>query len=129
MKSCTTDTRLREYKNIVDSTVEAIIGTDLEGIITSWNPGAEDFYGYSSEEAIGQHVSMIAPESERHETKEIIETAVAGKPIKEKRTIRITKDGDVELIVPIIRLYSNQSLWSAIFSTKVNERLHNSPEF
>ncbi|HZU24595.1 MAG TPA: PAS domain S-box protein, partial [Bryobacteraceae bacterium] len=51
---------LLEMASIVQSSDDAIIGKTLEGIITSWNPGAEQIFGYSAEEAIGQPVSMLA---------------------------------------------------------------------
>ena len=47
---------------IVNSSADAIVGKTLDGVITSWNPGAERIYGYSAAEAIGRHVSFIIPD-------------------------------------------------------------------
>src|SRR4028118_881640 len=52
---------------IVPSPADAIIGETLDGIITDWNPAAERLYGYTAEEAIGQHLSMLAPADMPHE--------------------------------------------------------------
>src|SRR5919199_1662451 len=57
---------------IVESSDDAIIGKTLDGIITSWNPGAERLYGYSAEEAIGQSVSLLYPPDHRHELAELL---------------------------------------------------------
>ena len=46
---------------IVESSDDAIIGKTLDGIITSWNKGAEEIYGYKADEVIGKHVSILVP--------------------------------------------------------------------
>ena len=57
--------QLGEYRSrlasIIDSSEDAIIGKNLDGTITSWNKGAERIYGYAPEEAIGKHISLLAP--------------------------------------------------------------------
>ena len=71
------DRELLEYQNrlalIVDSSQDAIIGKDLEGIITHWNKGAEHMYGYSAEEMIGRSISVLAPQDRRDEIPGILE--------------------------------------------------------
>ncbi|MEM7785490.1 MAG: PAS domain S-box protein, partial [Planctomycetota bacterium] len=94
-----TDARLQEYKNIIDSTVEAIIGTDLQGNITSWNPGAAEFYGYSQQEAIGKHVSMLSSESEIEVVNQVLEDVGQGKAIRDLQVIRISKNGERKHVV------------------------------
>ena len=53
--------RLRWMSAIVESTDDAIVGQDLNGIITSWNTGAERLYGYPASGVIGKHVSILIP--------------------------------------------------------------------
>ena len=53
--------KIRNLANIVESSKDAIGTISLDGIITSWNKGAEQVYGYSTEEILGKHVSILAP--------------------------------------------------------------------
>ena len=52
---------LKYLKSIVQNTEDAIIGIDLDGSIISWNPGAEEIYGYTTSEAVGNSVFMLIP--------------------------------------------------------------------
>ena len=78
---------------IVESSQDAIIGKDLNCRITSWNRGAELMYGYSASEAIGQHISVLAPAGRSHEIQKIIEELETGRPIENFETIRMAKNG------------------------------------
>ena len=57
---------------IVDSSDDAIVSKTLEGIITSWNHGAEKIFGYSAAEAIGQHITFIIPPERRSEEDDVL---------------------------------------------------------
>ena len=78
---------------IVDSSDDAIISKDLNGIITSWNEGAERLFGYSAEEAIGQSITMLIPPDRRDEEPEILSRLRRGERVDHFDTIRIRKDG------------------------------------
>ena len=78
---------------IVDSSEDAIIGRDLHGIITSWNKGAEHIYGYTPEEVIGKHVSLLAPSDRPDEIPEILKKTARGESIEHYESVRVTKDG------------------------------------
>jgi PAS domain S-box-containing protein len=57
---------------IIDSSDDAIVSKTLEGVITSWNRGAERIFGYSAEEAVGQHISLIIPNDRRTEEDQVL---------------------------------------------------------
>ncbi len=78
---------------IVDSSDDAIISKTLDGIITSWNAGAERIFGYAASEAIGQSIAIIIPPERRDEEIEIIERLRQGEKIEHFETRRVGKDG------------------------------------
>jgi PAS domain S-box-containing protein len=80
---------------IVESSEDAIVSKTLEGIITSWNAGAERLFGYTASEAIGQHISFIIPVNRKNEETVIIERIKRGERIEHFDTVRIRKDKTV----------------------------------
>jgi PAS domain S-box-containing protein len=80
---------------IVQSSDDAIISKNLAGIIQSWNPAAERIFGYTSEEAIGQHISMLVVPDRIEEIPNILERIGRGERIDHYETRRKTKDGRV----------------------------------
>jgi PAS domain S-box-containing protein len=78
---------------IVESTDDAIISKTLEGIITSWNVGAERLFGYTASEAVGQHISFIIPLNRKDEEPVIVERLKRGERIRHFDTVRQRKDG------------------------------------
>jgi PAS domain S-box-containing protein len=78
---------------IVNSSDDAIIGKTLDGIITSWNPGAEKTFGYTSQEAIGQPMLMTFPPERVNEEKELLEKIGRGETVTHFETVRVRKDG------------------------------------
>ncbi len=85
-------TRLR-LGAIVESSEDAIFSKDLNGILTSWNRGAEQLYGYSAEEVIGKSVSLLFPPERAEEHAEIMERLKRGERIEHYQTIRLRKNG------------------------------------
>lgn len=104
------EVRLR-LASIVESTHDAIIGETLEGEVTSWNNGAEQMFGYSPQESIGQHMTFLYPPDRIPEHPVIVEKLQRGIPIKNFETIRRRKDGQeipVSLTIsPIIDRWGN----------------------
>jgi PAS domain S-box-containing protein len=78
---------------IVQSSDDAIVSKSLDGIIRSWNDGAEKLFGYSEQEVIGQAITIIVPPERLNEEKSILETLRRGERIEHFETIRLTKDG------------------------------------
>jgi len=91
---------------IVDSSDDAIVSKTLEGIITSWNAGAERLFGYTAKEAVGQHISMIIPQDRRDEETTILAKLRKGERIDHFDTIRMRKDGtklEISLTISPVR--------------------------
>ncbi|HEV7968790.1 MAG TPA: PAS domain S-box protein [Candidatus Acidoferrales bacterium] len=78
---------------IITSSDDAIVSKNLDGTITSWNPGAERIFGYAADEAIGQNVSLIIPPDRRSEETMILERLKRGERVDHFETVRIRKDG------------------------------------
>lgn len=87
------ENRLLQLASIIQSTDDAIIGLTTEGIITSWNPGAEKMYGYTTEDVQGKHISMLFPPNYENELEYITEAIKQGKRINDYETVRQRKDG------------------------------------
>src|SRR3972149_2862788 len=83
--------KFRYLAAIVQSSEDAIIGKDLNGVITSWNPAAEKLFGYSEKEALGKPISMLGVPGRLDEFKEIIETARKGLRVERYETQRRKK--------------------------------------
>jgi PAS domain S-box-containing protein len=91
---------------IVESSDDAIISKDLNGVISTWNSGAQRIFGYTSEEAIGKSITLIIPPELQDEEKEILKRLRAGQRIEHFETVRVTKSGkkvDVSLSVSPLR--------------------------
>src|SRR5579863_4082804 len=78
---------------IVESSQDAIIGTDLKCQITSWNKSAELMYGYTAAEAVGKHISIVAPPDRVEEATRIREQSRSGVPVQSFETVRVAKNG------------------------------------
>ena len=91
---------------IVDSSDDAIISKTLDGVITSWNFAAQRLFGYTAEEAIGKHITLIIPADRHAEEDEILARLRRGERIDHFETIRQAKDGrliDISLTISPIR--------------------------
>ena len=91
---------------IVASSDDAIVSKDLNSIILTWNAGAEDIFGYTSDEAIGRHIGMIIPDGRQAEEDMVMGRIRAGESVRHFETVRRRKDGrllDISLTVSPIR--------------------------
>jgi len=80
---------------IVESSDDAIIAKDLNGVITTWNPAAERMFGYTEREAVGQSIRLIIPESHQDEEDTILNSIKRGESMQHFETIRCRKDGSL----------------------------------
>ena len=90
----------------MDSSDDAIISKDLDGHITSWNKTAERMFGYTAQEALGQHITLIIPQDRLHEEDDILDRLRRGERIDHLETRRRHKDGrliDVSLTISPVR--------------------------
>jgi len=90
--------RLRYLASIVESSDDAIVSKNLDGIVTSWNTGAERVFGYTAEEAIGQPITIVIPEDRQNEERDILNRIRRGERIDHFETIRRRKHGSLIVI-------------------------------
>jgi PAS domain S-box-containing protein len=91
---------------IIESAEDAIISKTLDGIITSWNEGARNIFGYTAEEVIGKPITILIPEGHLDEEPTILARLRAGQRIEHYETVRLRKDGtliDISLTVSPIK--------------------------
>jgi hypothetical protein len=108
---------------IVESSADAIAGTTPEGQITSWNSGAEQLFGYTAEEMIGQDVALLVPSDRLHELETVGRLVIGGgESIEEHHTRGLRKDGteiDVSLTVSPIQDPSRRVTGSAVIARDI----------
>ncbi len=80
---------------IVDSSDDAILSKDLNGVITSWNKSAERMFGYAAQEAIGQSGAILIPADRLQEEAQIVEKIRRGEGVEHFETARMRKDGSI----------------------------------
>jgi PAS domain S-box-containing protein len=124
-----TEHRLAEDTNrrlawIVESTDDAVLSRTPEGIITSWNKGAEKIFGFRAVEIIGRHISTIIPDDRTDEVKNIMDSARRGEALR-LETVRLRKDGrriDVALTISAIRDAQDRLVGASVIARDITER-------
>ena len=92
--------------SIVESSDDAIVSKDLNGVVVTWNQSAERLFGYSADEVIGKPILFLLPTDRQHEELSILERIRSGKPINNYETVRRHKNGalvDISLTVSPLR--------------------------
>jgi len=120
------DRELLEYQTrlalIVDSSQDAIIAKDLDGIVTHWNKGAERIYGYTSSEMIGKSIAVLAPSDRQTEIPEILKKIRAGERVEYFESVRARKGGkhlNVSISVSPIRDSKGEIVGASIIARDV----------
>jgi PAS domain S-box-containing protein len=109
---------------IVESSDDAIIGKNLDGIIQSWNTGAERIFGYSADEAIGRSIRMIIPSDRQHEEDEVLSRIRRGEYVEHFQTVRRRKDGseiEISLSVSPIKSPSGEIIGASKIARDISE--------
>ena len=120
-----TDHSLSRLAAIVNSSDDAILSKTLDGIIVSWNAGAERLYGYSAEEVRGQPVSILAPDDRAEEMVEILRRLRQGERIDHYETVRLHKDGHrvyVSLSISPIKNRAGEIIGASTIARDITER-------
>jgi PAS domain S-box-containing protein len=119
------DEGLARLAAIVDCSDDAIVSKTLEGVITSWNRGAERIFGYTAAEAVGQHITLIIPEDRHGEESEVLARLVRGERIDHFETIRRAKDGrrvDISLTVSPVRNSAGRIIGASKVARDITDR-------
>ena len=119
------DQDAQRLASIVESSDDAIISKGLDGIITSWNSGAERLFGYTAEEVIGKSVTILIPEDRMNEEPEIINRIRRGKRVDHYDTVRRCKDGrliDISLTVSPLKGADGKITGASKIARDVTER-------
>src|SRR6201997_784941 len=109
---------------IVASSDDAIISKNLDGVITSWNKSAERIFGYSSDETIGQPVTLIIPPERANEEVKILERLRRGERVDHFETVRRRKDGtliDVSLTISPVKDSSGKVVGASKVARDITE--------
>ena len=110
---------------IVESAEDAIVSKDLDGIIQSWNHGAERIFGYTAEEAIGRPITIVIPDDRLDEEAEVLRRIRAGLAVEHFETVRRRKDGspiDISLTVSPICTSTGEVIGASKIARDITEQ-------
>ena len=111
--------------SIVDSSGDAIVSKDLNGIITTWNQGAERIFGYTAEEVVGKPITILIPPDRLDEEVKILERIRSGERVDHYETVRHRKDGnrvDISLTVSPVRNAEGKVIGASKIARDITER-------
>jgi two-component system, chemotaxis family, CheB/CheR fusion protein len=110
---------------IVNSSDDAIIGKDLDGVITSWNKGAERLFGYTAQEAIGQPITMLIPPDRQQEEPEILARLKRGESVNHFETVRLRKNRsplEISLTISPIKDATGRAIGASKIARDITKR-------
>lgn len=110
---------------IVEYSDDAIVSKDLNGIVTSWNPGAERMFGYTAQEMVGRSITTIIPPELHHDEERILDTIAQGGRIEHFETVRLHKSGarvDISLTVSPVKDQEGRIVGAAKIARDITER-------
>ena len=110
---------------IIDSADDAIVSKSLDGVILSWNRGAERMFGWTAAEAVGRHITLIIPDERRAEEDDILARIRRGETLDHFETVRVTKDGrrlNISLTVSPVKDRAGRIVGASKVARDVTER-------
>ena len=110
---------------IVDSSDDAIISKDLNGIITSWNKSAERLFGYTEAEAVGKPITILIPPDRLDEEPQILARIKAGERVDHFETVRQRKDGrllEISVTISPVRDHTGVVVGASKIARDITER-------
>jgi PAS domain S-box-containing protein len=119
------ETTSRQLAAIVESSDDAIIGKDLNSIITNWNFGAEQIFGYTAEEIVGTSIMRLIPPDRQEEEREILSRIRRGERLEHFETIRLAKDGrrlNISITVSPIKDSAGHVIGASKVARNITER-------
>ncbi len=123
--------QFKQYKTIVQSSNDAIISKSLDGIVTSWNPAAENIFGYTAEEMIGNQLNILLPADRLDEEDFILNRIKKGETVAHYETERVRKDGTKLFVsVTVSPIYDNTGniIGASKVARDITERKHQEAE-
>jgi PAS domain S-box-containing protein len=120
-----TEVEVRYLTAMVRCSEDAIFTKDRHSIITSWNRGAEQMYGYTAAETVGQSAALLVPEGHQGEELRILDRVLSGRRIEQYETIRVTKDGtriEVSLSAIALRDDTDEVIGVGLVTRDISDR-------
>jgi hypothetical protein len=111
--------------SIVESSDDAILSKDHEGVIQTWNAGAERLFGYRAAEVIGQSITLLLPPEKIQEEEQILERVLSGHRVEHLETVRVTKDGrqlDVSVTVSPVKDHDGRIVGASKIIRDITQR-------
>jgi PAS domain S-box-containing protein len=119
------EARSRRLAALVESSEDAIVSKSLDGIIRTWNAAAQRLFGYTAEQAIGKHISLIIPADRAEEEAQILARLRAGERVEHFDTVRVRSDGrlvEVSLTISPIRDESGRVIGASKIARDIAEQ-------
>ena len=117
--------QLRLLSSVAQSSLDGIYTITVDGVVTSWNPGAERLYGHTADEIVGRHVDRLVPDRLRPELDGILKRLAEGTPVRDHETTRLGKDGqerDVSLTLSPVRSDTGAVIGISAIARDIGER-------
>jgi PAS domain S-box-containing protein len=115
----------RRLAAIVDTSADAIASKDLNGVVTSWNQGAERLFGYTARDMIGKPITILIPADRQDEERDILDRIRRGERVEHYETVRVHKDGslvDISLSVSPLKDARGRIIGASKIARDITER-------